>query len=221
MRNLPRAVIVIIVALVLVGVGIGLVLAARQSGSQSEPPPPAPDPQTAAEQALETFRQIVTSENYQALGFQTPDEVKNAQLGQPLTVLRVPLDQLQSFSPDRNPEELLVDESRVIYPITVNEQVRSSIAVEGTDQQWRATDFGNPKLITALTQFQRESSDFIVQIPAFSLYFIARRSDNVLLLTPIVDDARFGFKTGETLTATAALEAILPFAKDYNGLPDG
>jgi hypothetical protein len=221
MRNLPRAVIIMIVFLVLLGVGIWLVLAARQSGSQSGPPPSAPNPQAAAEQALETFRQIVTSENYEALGFQTPDEVKIAQLGEPLKVLRVPLNQLLSFSPDRNPEDLLVDESRVIYPITVNEQVRSSIAVEGTDQQWTATDFGNPKLITSLAQFQQEPSDFIVQIPAFSLYFIARRSDNVLLLTPIVDDARFGFKTGGTLTATQAFEAILPFAKEYNGLPDG
>ena len=105
MRNLPRAVIIMIVFLVLLGVGIWLVLAARQSGPQSGPPPSASNPQAAAEQALETFRQIVTSENYEALGFQTPDEVKIAKLGEPLKVLRVPLDQLLSFSPDRNHEE--------------------------------------------------------------------------------------------------------------------
>ena len=217
-RNLPQAITVLILLLVIVGVGIVLVWRARQSSSE---PPPAPNPQAAAEQALATFGQIVTPENYQALGFQTPDEVKNAQLGQPLAVLRVPLDQLQSFSRGNNPETLLVDPNRVIYPVTVKDQVRSSIAVEGTDQQWTATDFGSPKLITMLTQFRQESSDFIVQIPAFSLYFIAHRSDNVLLLTPIVDDTRFGFKSGETLTATATFEAILPFAKNYNGLPDG
>src|SRR5215216_7382867 len=100
MRNLPRAGMIMIGLLVLLGIGVWLVLAARQSGSQSESTPSAPNPQAAAEQALETFRQIVTSENYQALGFQTPDEVKIAQLGQPLKVLRVPLDQLLSFSPD-------------------------------------------------------------------------------------------------------------------------
>src|SRR5215216_1922619 len=218
MRILPRSIIVLIVILVLVG--IALALAARGSGSQSEPPT-APDAQAAAEQGLETFRQIVTPENYLALGFQSPEEVKDAQLGQPLGVLRVPLDQLKAFSPDRDPEELLMDENRSIYPVTVKEEVRSSIAVEGRNERWTATDFGNPKLITALTQFQRESSDFIVQIPAFSLFFIARRSDNVLLLTPIVDDARFGFSTGKSLTATEVFETISPFAREYNGLPDG
>jgi hypothetical protein len=218
MRTLPRSIIVLIVILVLVG--IGLAFAARGSGSQSEPPT-APDAQSAAEQGLETYRQIVTPENYLALGFQSPEEVKDAQLGQPLSVLRVPLDQLKVFSPDRDPEELLVDESRVIYPVTVKEEVRSSIAVEGRNERWTATDFGNPKLITALTQFQRESSDFIVQVPAFSLFFIAQRSENGMVLTPIMDDARFGFSAGKSLTATEVFETISPFAREYNGLPDG
>jgi hypothetical protein len=210
-----------IIFLLLAGIGITLVLAARQSGSQSETPPEAPDPQTAAEQALQTFDEIVTQENYQALGFRTPEEVETAELGQPLTVLRVPLDRLQSYSTDRNPEELLVDERRIIYPITVDKEVRSSIAVEGSDQHWKATDFGSPKLIRSLAQFQQKPSDFIVQIPAFNLYFIARRSDNILFLTPIVDDMRFGFISGETLTATAAFETIAPYARDFNGLPGG
>jgi hypothetical protein len=43
----------------------------------------------------------------------------------------------------------------------------------------------------------------------------------VLLLTPIVDDARFGFSKGKSLTATEVFETMVPFAKEYNGLPDG
>lgn len=221
MRTLSRGLVIMIGILVLVGVGLGLVFAARQSGSASQPPPPAPDPQTAAEQALDTFRQMVTDENYQALGFQTPNEIKTARLGQPLTILRVPLDRLLSFSPENNPEELLVDENRVIYPVTANEQVRSSITVEGAEQGWNAMEFGNSTLIKALVGVRQEPSDFIVQVPALSLYLIAQRSDNELLLTPILDDPRFGFNAGETLTAAAAFEAMLPVAREYNGLPDG
>ncbi|MBI5352660.1 MAG: hypothetical protein HZB50_08505 [Chloroflexi bacterium] len=220
MRSLYHS--TIIAGLLLVLMIAGACQAGPDSGSNGESSgPPSKDPQAAAEQALTVFQQLVNADNFKAMGFESVEEIKSAQLGQPLTVFRVPLDKLQSFSKDQNPEDLLVDVGRVIYPVTFKEQVRSSIAVEGAGQEWRATDYGSPNLIRALTQFTQSPTDFIVQVPAFSLYFIAQRSDSGLVLTPIIDDVRFGLKAGEAIPASVIFDILVPFTRDYNGLPDG
>lgn len=157
------------------------------------------------------------------MGFESVEEVSAARLGEPLSVFYVPLDQLQNYQPGSDPEELLVSSDRVVYPVTAEDEVRSSIVVEGKNDDWRAIDFGAPNLIRALSDVReeigKEGSEFVVRVPSLNLYFIANRPDNVLMLTPIIDDPRFEFAIGRTLSAEEAFTRILPAAKDHEGLP--
>ncbi len=68
------------------------------SPHKSEPKPPAQQPQEAATNAIGVLQKLVNAQNYKTLGFQTLDEVKQAQLGQPMEVFNLGLEKLKSLS---------------------------------------------------------------------------------------------------------------------------
>jgi hypothetical protein len=194
--------------------------ASQPHGGETIPSLQGKDPDEAARKSLEAFRALVTDENFKALGFVSRDEVSVAQLDVPLHVFRVQLDQLQKYEPRSDPEKLLIDSDRVIYPITVKEQIRSSLEVEKNGDSWQGTNFGSPELVKLLTTARKDKSDFVVWVPALNLYFIANRRDNRLQLTPILDYPNLGLSAGRTLTADEAFTAILSAARSHDGLPN-
>jgi hypothetical protein len=66
---------------------------------------------------------LVNAGNYAARGFESVDEVRQATLGEPLQVDQVGLDALRGFNEQTNPETLLVDIRRNLYPVKVGARV--------------------------------------------------------------------------------------------------
>jgi hypothetical protein len=200
-----------------------------QQGDQGGTSKTYPDSATAAAQAIATLRQLVTPENYQELGFESVDEAAAAQLGQPLHVLLVRLDQLREYNPQSDPSALLTDGQQDYYPVEAREQTRASIIVEQVKEGWRAASFGNAGLAKHLDTVQRgvaaknagKSVEMaLVEVPALGIYFLGhRRGQREWQLTPLADQPRLKFKAGATLPAREALAALVPAAKSYNGLP--
>lgn len=193
-----------------------------------EKPLPLEEIQKVASEALVTFNELVTKENYTVMGFESLSEVRAASLGEHLRVFMVRLDQLQKYQPGSDSNEILSGGDIVIYPVTVEEQVRSSIVVAKAKERWNATSFGGSNQVKMLTKVRKADSDstglpissyFVVQVPSLNLYFIAHRADEVLMLTPLLDDPSYGFKAGFTMPADKVFEAILPAAKRHDGLP--
>lgn len=193
-----------------------------------EKPLPLEEIQKVASEALVTFNKLVTEENYTVMGFESLSEARAASLGEHLRVFMVRLDQLQKYQPGSDPNKILSGGDLVIYPVTVEEQVRSSIVVAKAKERWNATSFGGSNQVKMLTKVRKADSDstglpissyFVVQVPSLNLYFIAHRADEVLMLTPLLDDPGYGFKAGFTMPADKVFEAILPTAKRHDGLP--
>lgn len=220
-RRTVRIIIPIIVLVVIVIAGYFILKQVIVPPTQ--PPPQSDTSDAAATQSLEILKQLVTADNYQMMGFTSPDEVASAQLGEPIKVFRIQLDQVLSYNPDSTDQSqvdnLLVDVNRVIYPVTVKQEVRSSVVVEGRDSKWIGTDFGSPNLVKAISQYRKNADDFVVHIAFLGLYFVAESNADGLQLTPITDDPRFDFTAGQSISATTVLTTILPAARDYNGLP--
>jgi hypothetical protein len=205
----------------------------RDKVSSRKPDPQAgeaefADMQTAAKNSLNTFRKLVTQQNYKELGFDTVDEVSSAVLGQPIPMFLVRLDQLREYQPGNDPNRLLNDGHQALYPITIRTQMRSSIIVGQTGAKWKAVSFGNAGLARQIVEVTKQniatpgapSSDTLVQVPAFGLYFLGRRSpDNKLTLIPLGSNPTFNLKAGASLPAEEVFAALLPHAKNYNGLP--
>ena len=119
-------------------------------GNLSSDPPASSSSQDAAQTGLKVMQSLVMTENFQGLGFSSVDQVKNAQLGDPLKLYRVPLDALSAYKGDTNAFGLLQDAHKMIYPVTVDQQVVSSLSATQRDDGWRATEFGNSALTRAL-----------------------------------------------------------------------
>jgi hypothetical protein len=175
--------------------------------------------QEAAQAGLTVLQSMVRTDNFQGLGFSSVDQVKNAQLSDPMKLYSVPLDALTAYKADASAAGLLQDAHKLIYPVTVDRQVVSSLSVTQRGDGWRATDFGNSALTRALVAHRGSKDDFVVWVPALKIYFCAAGAGDGLVLTPIMDDPRFGFKAGEAIPASRAFATLQKGASGYNGLP--
>jgi len=221
MEKKKRSPLLIVIVLAIIGTLVLLYIYYRPMPGSEGSPPPSENPEQAAELGLATLRKLITEDNYVVMGFESIEEVSVAGLGGPLEVFYVPLDELKAYQPQGDVEGLLFSSGRIIFPVTVNEQVRSSVTVSGSGATWSATEYGGPMLMKALAAVRKDEDEFIVSVPALNLYFVANRSDSELFLTPIIDDPRFEFVAGNVLSAKEAFERILPAAIEQEDLPTG
>jgi len=188
-------------------------------GNLSGDPKASQSSQEAAQAGLTVLRSLVRTENFQGMGFSSVDQVRNAQLSDPMKLYIVPLDALTAYKGDASAAGLLQDAHKLIYPVTVDQQVVSSLSVTQRSDGWRANDFGNSALTRALVAHRASKDDFVAWVPALKIYFSARGAGDALVLTPIMDDPRFGFKAGEAIPASRAFAVLQKNAGAYNGLP--
>ena len=215
--RIREAVLLVSVALLVSGCK-GRMFPAGQ-GNLSADPAASGSSQEAAQTGLKVMQSLVRTENFQGLGFSSADQVKNAQLGDPLKLYSVPLDALTAYKGDANAAGLLHDAHKLIYPVTVDQQVVSSLSTTQRDDGWRASEFGNSALTRALVAHRASKDDFVVWVPALKIYFTARGEGEGLMLTTIMDDPRFDFKAGEAIPASRAFAVLQKSASGYNGLP--
>ena len=190
--------------------------------SAEAPKPPSSQPQEAGSSAIGVLQKMVTEQNYRALGFDSVDQVKQAQLGSPFSVFEIGLNQLKEYKPGISPDTLLTPSSKTIYPVTVNSEVKSSVTISHKDNGYQASSFGSADIIKSLSRYRRaeaQGNDFVVRVPAFNMYYLGRHVNSRLLLVPIIDDTRLKLKTGEAVPAETVLEQLVPLANSYNGLP--
>ena len=175
--------------------------------------------QEAAQAGLVTLRSLVQPDNFQGLGFSSVEQAARAQLGDPMSLFSVRLDALTGYKGGADASGLLQDAHKMIYPVTVDQQVVSSLSVTQRGDGWRATDFGNSALTRALVAHKQSPGDFVVWVPALKVYFSARGTGEALTLTPIMDDPRFDFQAGQGIPASRVFAVLQRSAEGYNGLP--
>jgi hypothetical protein len=189
-------------------------------GNLSVEPAASGSSQEAAQTGLKTLQSLVRTENFQGLGFTSVDQVKSAQLSEPLKVYSIRLDALTAYKGESNAGGLLEDAHKLIYPVTVDQQVVTSLSTAQHSDGWRASEFGNSALTRALVAHRASKDDFVVWVPALKIYFTARGEGEKLVLTTIMDDPRFEFKAGESIPASRAFAVLQKSASAYNGLPE-
>lgn len=182
-------------------------------------PPPSNTRVIAAQEGLATLKQVVNTSNYAALGFNSPDEVRQAALGEPLQIYLVRLDALRKFTVHTKPETLLVDAQRSLYPVKVGTRVATSIFITQSHDGWRATELGNAAVAQLVSRYRHSPADFVLHVPALQTYFVGERVEGRLILTPLMNDPRTGFRAGGALPAGPAFLKLQKAASEYNGLP--
>jgi hypothetical protein len=209
----------VVIALVVIVV---VVVVLTQPAAEEEPgPPPMFDtPEEAAAHGLEILQALVTADTYEMYGFESAAEAQSAALGEPFEVHRVSLEGIRGFNADADdPGTLLFDFNRWMYPVTVDGDFRSAIAIELWEDGWSATDFGGPNLMQAILNSQESDEDIVVHIAALNLFFTARETPDGLTMTPVVDDPGFQFTAARSLDAAAVFDSVQPAAEAHEGDP--
>ena len=182
--------------------------------------------QEIASSSLDTLQKL-TKANSKAMGFKSADEAAKSKLGDGLAVFVIGLDDLRKYTPSTDPNKLLVAADQVIYPVMVNDQLRSSVTVEKTREKWEATSFGGSNLIKAIIGARSAvvaagapaDNLFVAQVPGLNTYLIGFRTGDKLMLAPIMDDTSLKFSAGKVQPGEKVLAALVPVAQRYNGLP--
>jgi len=147
---------------------------------------------------LTTLRKLTTEETFRDLGFESVNEAERATLGEPIQFFYVRLDQLREFKPEDDPNELLIDAKRYLYPVLVDGKLRSAVTVEMLKGKFVAVGFGGASLVAEYDKVRLMKSadgrkEFkAVQIPSMQLNFLAHSgpgSDQVLTPLPSNVDA--------------------------------
>lgn len=189
------------------------------SHQNTAPPPPAQQPQEAATNAIGVLQKLVNEQNYKSLGFQSLDEVKQAQLGQPMEVYNLGLDKLKSYQAGQDPNSLLTPSAETIYPVTVGGSVRTGVTIVHKEQGYEPSSFGNADIVKRLSTYRQTAADFVARIPAFNMYFVGRHIETRVVLVPIVGDPRLKVQAGEATPLEVVVDQLRPYVNAYNGLP--
>jgi hypothetical protein len=183
---------------------------------------------TADAGLLRSLAAAVTPDTYRSVGFRTVDEVRDATLGTPVQEFFVRLDELREFDERKPITKLLHPTGNVHIPVLVDAATRSSIVARRSADQWEAVVFGRTSFIRAVADSRTELSGrsgvrtedaALIVVPAFNLHFLGHESSNGLMLTPVVGDSRFDWKTGTSYSAVEVFEALRPLAQKHTGEP--
>ena len=183
--------------------------------------------QQSAQAALETLRKLVNASNARAMGFESERDVASATLGDPLVIFYVRLDHLREYQPKSDPLPLLSGGDRVLYPVSVRGQTRSSITLARSAEGWKGVSYGGPNNVQLVSQVVSESSHgalqsrrpFLVDVLALGVHFVGFDERGKLMLVPLLDDSQQRWKAGGPRPADEVFAQLVGDAKSYNELP--
>jgi hypothetical protein len=196
-----------------------LAMAAQSANERPDPKAWAAQSRATAEKSLGTLRALASA-NPTALGLKSADETADAQLDAPRIVYAIRLDSLRAYTATTNVESLLVPQ-KIIYPVKLQGQVRSSVELEKRGADWKAVTFGNGALASRLTDAAPPGDPdwFVVTIPALNAVFRGTHNAGQLQLTAVFDDPVLGLRAGQTMPAPEVLTALAIVAQNHNGEP--
>ena len=202
-------------------IGMGLVLMSSCTQTAEAPHALATEPQAAADHALSVFQKLVNPSNFKTLGLDSLDEATQAKLAPPLEIFNIGLDKLKGYKAGDDPEALLTKSSEMVYPLSVNGQIKSSVTVLHKEAGYQPSSFGNADVVKRLVAAEKPENgpSFIVRVPALNMFFLGGHAGGKLVLTTIIDDPRIDIRGGETRSADLVLVRLVPIAATYNGQP--
>jgi hypothetical protein len=185
------------------------------SQRKKESSPPAQRPQEAANNAIGMLQKLVHEHNYKALGFQSVEEVQQAQLGQPIEVYNMGVEKLKGYQTGQDPNSLLTPSSETIYPVTVGGSVRTGLMIVHKEQGYESSRFGDADVVKRLAAYRQDPREFAVRIPGFNMYFVGRHVETRVMLVPIANDPRLSVQAGDAAPLEVIVDQLRPYVNLY------
>ncbi len=171
---------------------------------------------TAGVASLQQLRQMTASTKGASLGLKNAADVDRAQLGDAERVEEISCKSLAAYHPGDDVHALLAEKDAVYYPVSVDGEVVSSVAMgKGADGSWSVVGLGRASLAKAIdatgAKLARErnvTDHALVEVRSLHLRFLAHDEAGDVMLTPLQDVGDVGLKEGETASAARVLQGL-------------
>ena len=183
------------------------------------------DSLAAAKEGIKDFAELATESNFGNFGFESLEEIKKIELGHPLPVVMVRLDDLKKFEAGDDPYKLLYALNKVVYPVLVDGKVRSGIVLQQQKGAWAAATYGISSSIRLYSQARERHAGrpadgdyFLLRVLSLNRVYLGHRKDMDLRLVRVRDQAAAEHKLEGMPAATLFVE-LAKLAKEHDGLP--
>lgn len=180
-----------------------------------------------AESLWNTIRAGI-GEDATAYGFDNPDQATASELGSPIAVLHLGLNDINAFE-GTDPMSLLPKEvTEVVFPVTADGAVRSSMTMQKLDGHWTPTTFGSRNTWSGVRAAQIDHAKrvgctteetFVVYAPALYMMYVGSETEKDLNLTTVFEHEIVGIAGGFSSTLSEQIATLSKLAKDgqYQG----
>jgi hypothetical protein len=176
-----------------------------------------------AQKALKQLRDLATKENVKSLGFDSVEEVPAAELGEPLPVLIVRLDELREYKEKGDPYKLLHPLPKVVYGVNVKGDPRCGLEVQKRDGQWEVSAIGIAGPAREYVQALKKQAEkdkakvfFIIKVLALNETYLGYQTDQGVRLVHVRQQAEEKEKV-EARPAADVLAELVQRAKEHDG----
>jgi hypothetical protein len=176
-----------------------------------------------AEQALKQLRELATKENFKSLGFDSLEELPSAELGSPMPVLMVRLDELRDYKPKGDPYKLLHPIPKVVYGVNVKGEPRCGLEVRKQDGKWEASALGiaGPARLYVQALKKQAGKDkatvfFLIKVLALNETYVGYQTDSGVKLVLVRHQAEEKGKV-EARPAAEVFAELVKLAKEHDG----
>jgi hypothetical protein len=176
-----------------------------------------------AEKALKQLRDLATKENIKSLGFESLEELPTAELGRPLPVVLVRLDELRAYQEKGDAYKLLHPIPKVMYGVHIKGESRCGLEVQKRDGKWEVSAIGiaGParQYVAALRkQAEKDKATvfFLIKIQALNETYLGYQTDQGVKLVHVRRQAEANEKV-EARPAADVLAELVKLAKEHDG----
>ena len=183
-------------------------------------------PRQAAETGLVTMRRAAAGEGARLLGFRSGDEPTQATLGEPFPIGVVRLDALQAYDASRDAPPIIIDNTRMLFPVQIGSETRTGIEVIERRGKWDASAIGGSRVAYLLDSARvahrgaagsAAASYFALHVPALNVYFLGVQNAGDQQLIALSDDPRFpSLRPGAATRAADVLAALVSAARSID-----
>jgi hypothetical protein len=176
-----------------------------------------------AEKALKQLRDLATKENFKSLGFDSLEEVASAELGTPLPLALVRLDELREYKPKDEAYKLLHPLPKVVYGVVVKGEPRCGLEVQQRDGKWETSALGLAGPARQYVQALKKQAEkdqatvfFIIKVPALNETYLGYQTDQGVKLVHVRQQAEEKERV-EARPAAEVLGELVKAAKEHDG----
>lgn len=183
-------------------------------------------PESQVKQSIQTFVNLVDSQNVQKFGVKNIAELKALKPGKQFKNYMIGLSDIKKYKQGEDVRKIIKEYPSIeVSLVDQSGKILTSIEFVKYNNNWKASGYGSTTEFIMLRRAQTSigNSDLnkgdLIRIPALRISFIAVSSAAGLDFISLEDNQNLKLKKGQRIAASEAILRLVSLANKHNGLP--